>query len=484
MSPLDYLVLVLYLAGVVALGTLGFVEQKSLKDYFLGDRSIPWLAAMATLVAAGISALTFIGMPALSFSRDLTDLQIYFGFPVAAILTAWFVVPFFYRQDIITAYEYLEHRFDLKSRLLASLVFQLQHLFILGTVIAAPAKVLSEFSGLSYPWSAVVVGASTALYTIVGGIKAVIWTDVVQLILFLGGPVIALAILVNEMEGGVGQIIRVANDHHKFRLLDTSFDLSTEVTLWAALTGLMLHNFSSMVVNQGSVQKYLTTRSIRDSRRAVLLYGFGLLAIWTFFFLIGIALFAFHTVYPERLSAGDDADRVFVRFILNELPAGVRGLLLSGVFAAAMSTISAQLNSLSSVTVVDVLQRFFPRRVQGKEIRIARWMTLLWSIGSLAAALLVVRWGGLVKAGLRAGSFFSGPLLAIFLLGMLSRRASGTGVFLGSIIGLLAVGAVAQFTSVSWAWQALVGTVTAIFLGYTLSFLFPASGQTPSGPAP
>src|SRR2546428_11277224 len=213
-------------------------------------------------------------------------------------------------------------------------------IFDLGIVIAAPAKVLSELSGLSFTWSVIIVGASTALYTIIGGLKAVVWTDVIQLILMLGCPLLALAILGAQTDGGLRHLVSVASQHDKFRLVDSSFNLHIEVTIWGAFTGLMVFHFSALVIHQSNIQKYLSAKSVQESQKAVLVYGFGLLVMWSLFFLIGIALFAFHTLYPGRLPVGKDTDRIFVRFILNEMPTGLRGLTLSGIFAAAMSTIS------------------------------------------------------------------------------------------------------------------------------------------------
>lgn len=473
MTILDYAVLLVYLLGITAVGAFAFTSQSGLKDYFLGGRSIPWLASTATLIAAGISAITFVGMPGLAFEKDIGALQMYLGMPFAAILAAALVVPFFYRQDIISAYEFLEKRFDSKTRLLASVVYQILYVFILGTVIAAPAKVLSEFSGMSYVWAAVIVCAFTSFYTVIGGMKAVVWTDVIQLFLMLGGPLLALGILIFKMEGGVNQVLEIAAQNNKLRLFDTSFSLETEVTVWAAFTGLAIYHFSSLVVGQGNVQKYLTAKSVSQAQRAVVWHGFGLLAIWTLFFLIGVALYAFHAAHPDRLPATADADRVFVRFVINELPAGIRGAVLSAVFAAGMSTISAMLNSLSSMTVVDIVQRFFPQKLHGREIPVARALTFAWSVASLITAIIVVRWGGVVKAGLQIGNFFSGPLLAVFMLGMFTRRSNAPGVFAGAIIGLMIVAFVAQFTRVSWAWHCMIGTIAAAVSGYGLSLFFP-----------
>ena len=478
MTLLDYLVLVAYFAATIAIGSLAFTKQKGLKDYFVASRSTPWLASAASLVVTTISAVTFIGIPALSFKKDLTDLQLYFGFPLAAIAAAVLIIPFYYRQDILTAYEFLEQRFDFKTRLLASLLFQLKDIFVLGVVIAAPAKVMTEFSGWPFEWSAVLVVLATAVYTITGGIRAVIWTDVMQLFVLLGAPLAALFVLVQRMEGGIPQIFAIASEHQKFRLIDTSFDLESEVTLWIAFSGLTLYWFSEWVISQSSIQRYLTGKSLAESRRALIASGFGAFFVWVFFFLIGIALYAFHIAHPDRLPAGEDADRVFVRFILGELPAGLRGLALSGVFAAAMSTLSSRINAAASLTLVDVVQRLAPEKVRGSEIRWARWLTFGWAIVGTLAALLVIHWGGIIKAGMRLGNLLVGPLLGIFLLGIFSRRAHATGTFMGCWIGALTVGLVAAFTDVSWGWYTLIGSLAGVVSGYLLSCWLPAPRRT------
>jgi SSS family solute:Na+ symporter len=473
MTSIDHIVLGTYFAITVALGSFAFTRQKGLRDYFIGNRSTHWLAAMSSLVVTTISAVTFIGIPALSFKKDLTDLQIYFGFPLAALVAAWLIVPFYYRQDVLTAYEYLERRFDLKTRLLGSILFQSKEVFVLGIVIAAPSKILAELSGFSFEFSAVIVVLSTAIYTIIGGIRAVIWTDVMQLVVLLGGPILAMVILVQRMDGGLSQVIEIAQAHHKFNLIDTSLSLETEVTLWCAFTGLMLYWFAEWVISQSSVQRYLTGRSIAESRRALIYTGFCATLIWMMFFLIGIALFSFHQAFPNRLPAGDDPDRVFVRFILGEMPSGARGLAVSGVFAAAMSTLSSRVNSLASLTVVDIVQRLRPRANLERELPLARWMTFIWSVVGILVATVLVRWGGVIKVGLRLGNLFVGPLVGVFLLGMLSRRATGLGAFGGGLASVAVVGAIAALTSVSWGWYTLIGASVSLILGLGLSLFSP-----------
>jgi len=481
MTPIDYIVLVFYFVITVIVGTFAFARQASLKDYFIGSRSIPWLASMASLTVTAISAVTFIGIPALSFKKDLTDFQIYFGFPVAAFVAAWFVVPFYYRMDILTAYEYLEQRFDYRIRALGSVLFQTKELFVLGIVIAAPAKILAEISGMSFEAAAIIVVIATSVYTIAGGIRGVIWTDVLQLFVLLGGPLVAMYLLIQRMEGGLAQIVHIAWTHHKLNLVDTSFNLETEVTVWAAFSGLTLYWFSEWVVSQSSVQRYLTGKSMQESRRALIYTGVVATLIWGFFFLVGIALYAFHVAHPDRLPAGEDADRVFVRFIMREMPDGIRGLVLSGVFAAAMSTLSSRINALASLTVVDLLQRALPQRVLDREVFWARWMTFAWSVAGILAATVLVHWGGVIKVGMRLGNLLIGPLVAIFLLGMLTQRANATGVLAGGLIGVGVVGLTASLTVVSWGWYTLIGSVTAMAAGYLLSCRWPIITPAPEG---
>jgi Na+/proline symporter len=201
--------------------------------------------------------------------------------------------------------------------------------------------------------------------------------------------------------------------------------------------------------------------------------GFGAFFVWIFFFLIGIALYAFHIAHPERLPAGNDADRVFVRFILGELPGGLRGLALSGVFAAAMSTLSSRANAIASLTLVDVLQPFIPDRLKDREVLWARWITVVWAAVGTMAALVVVRYEGIIKVGFRLGNLLIGPLLGVFLLGMFSHRARANGAFLGCCVGVVAVGLVASLTEVSWGWYTLVGSLSTVLSGYLLSGWLP-----------
>ncbi len=471
MSPLDYGVLFLYFALVLLLGGVFFRRQKSLREYFLGSRNIPWWAAACSGIATMASAVGYLGAPGQAFRSDLTYLQLRLAvLPVMAIVCL-LLIPFYYRLDVYTAYEYLEKRFDLKTRLLASALFMLLKCFYLGIVIYAPALVVAQMTGLSMTWVLLMTGALTTLYTMLGGIRAVIWTDSMQLGVLLAGVFAAAVTILSRVEGGIGRVFEVAEASGKLRLVDFSTSFQTEFTFWGGLIGGTFFMLAQYGVDQAELQRFLTTSSIRNSRRAII----GTLIVTSIYgvilFLLGSALYVFYLQHPEKGGLATHPDRVFPKFIIEELPMGLRGLVIAGVFAAAMSTVSSVLNSLTTVTLADFYQRL---RARQATVRLARIITIV--IGALATgiALYGESFGGLLVASGRISTFFGGSLAGVFLLGMLSRRATGTGAFLGALTGFAAVAWLAAFTPVSWLWHAAFSAAVAIGSGLLFSLASPA----------
>jgi len=476
MSALDYAILAAYLTGILLLGGVFFKGQKSLKEFFLGSRNIPWWAAAFSGIATMISAASYLGGPGQAFKADFTFLQYRLATPFAIAVICALLIPFFYRLDLVTAYEYLERRFDLKTRLLASTLFLLLKCFYLGIVIYAPSLVIAEMTGFPLVGIILCAGLVTTLYTMMGGMRAVIWTDSLQLFVLLGGLAVSAAVMVARIDGGLPAVFTLASDAGKLRFFDFSPSLTTELTFWAGLIGGGFLMVSQYGVDQAELQRFLTTPSARTSQAAVVSSMLAGAAIGFFLFFIGAALFVFYTQNPEKGGLAAHPDRVFPKFIIEELPPGLTGLVIAGVFSASMSTISSVLNSLTTVTLNDLHRRFASRPAS---VRAARLVTIAYGFLCTAVALYAGRFGTILVATSKLTSFFGGTLVGVFLLGITSRSANGWGAFLGALTGFTGVFLLSALTTVSWMWYGAFSAVLAYLSGALFSRFFarPSSGN-------
>lgn len=479
MAVLDYVVLAAYVAGIVLIGLLVSRRRAATtEDYFLGGRSIPWMAGTASLIATAISCKSLIGLPGLAFTGDLTYLQMYLVVPLAAWLVSVIFLPFFSKLRITSAYEYLGRRFNPRVQSFGSLLFQIETALVLGTVIAAPCLVMSEATGLSYNVCVLILLAATLIYTSVGGVKAVVWTDVVQLFIFASVPLLLVGFVLwsSASGGGVGALIETARAHNKLRLFDFSFDLTTEVTIWASLISMLFWHASSYGVNQVLIQRYMTARSQRESRRSIIVGSIGSVMLWAAFLVTGVFLFAANQLRPGMVPENVSADRVFTAFMMATLPAGLKGAFIAAAFAAGMSTLSSMLNSMGTVTLVDVWRLHCSDGANEQAwIARARLLTLVWGLFSFGAALFVLRFGTVITAGIKLGSVISGALFGMFLLGVFVRRAVAAGVVIGAVVSQAMLVAVIAWTDISWSWYCGIGTLVTVAVGYASSLFYPAT---------
>jgi SSS family transporter len=462
MTAIDLFVVVLYLAVVTVIGSLCGKGQKTGLAYFLADRSVHWLPAGITMTAVSISSITFIGMPGQAFKSNWTFLQIYMIIPLASLLVCRVFLPVYSRLNVSTAYEYLETRFDLRTRLLAGGVFQLILCGSTGVVLYAPAIMLAEMTDFSVVRSMVIVGAITTIYTIVGGVRGVIYTDILQAIVFMTGWLLAFVFILKALPGGAGQAWTVAVEHDKLRVFDFSLDPRIPATFWSGMIAMLFVHVALMAVSQTQVQKFLTIAGMRGGRRAILFHGFSQLAVYVAFFALGTLLFVFYQINTGRLPDGISSDRVFPFFIMRELPTGVRGFLIAAAFAPAMSTISSALNSLSNVTVVDFLDRLRP----GDTIRRAKLFTAVWGIAVMGAGLLAWRLGSILELIVKVNSYFYGCLLGVFLLGIFTVRGNARGASVGLAAGMFAVMLCSALQPDLWIWFGAIGCLVCFSIGY------------------
>lgn len=546
MGNLDWTLFGLYLTAIALVGAWNARASHSTRAFFVADRSIPWWAVGLSVMATQASAITFIGTTGKGYVDGMRFVQFYLGLPLALVILAFTLLPIYHRAGVFTAYELLGQRFDSKTRLLSSLVFLVQRSLSLGVVIYAPSIVLSMLLGWSLPATVGVMSAVAIVYTSVGGIRAVIWTDVVQMVLIFAGMGLCFAIMLERLPAGssLADALELARLTGRTRVLDFSFDPSDRYTVWSGLIGGTLLFLSYFGCDQSQVQRFLAGRSLRDNRRALLFNAIFKIPVQLFVLLLGVLLFAvFHferppllfdagvvtrleasdqapryqelkeaheealalrqarveTLWagsspesePEYLAANDalsdirstalslaravepdydDTNSIFPHFIINSLPAGLIGLLLAAIFAAAMSSIDSELNALSTTTVVDVYRSHVrPDATDRHYLRAARLFTLVW--GALAAtfALYAARLGSVIEAVNIIGSYFYGSLLGVFILGFGTRRANGHGAFFGLLAGMGAVALADRLGGVAWLWLNPIGCGATLIAGLVIS---------------
>jgi len=465
--PVDLAIVVVYLLAVTALGMRFRRKQQDARDYFLGGRTAPWWALAFSIVATETSTLTIIGTPAISYAGNLMFLQLVFGYLVGRVLIVLLLLPGYFRGEFLTAYALIEKRFGENMRAVAASTFLITRALAEGVRVSAIALVISVVLGTSEKFAVVLVIALTILYTLEGGMKAVIWTDVAQLLLYLTGSAVTLVVLLHRIPGGWSEVTQVAAAAgHKLQVLDFSFHWSTKYTFWSGLIGGAFLTMASHGTDQTIVQRLLAARSERDSRRALLASGIIVLMQFTVFLLIGVLLFVFAQHAP-LLAPGERTDRILPLFLVREMPPGLAGLLLASIIAVAMSNASGSLNSLAASSVLDF------SRLRGKSadsvnfLKLSRRMTLAWGIVLMAFGLL--KWGPLLEAGLTIASLPFGSLLGLFLLGTLDRGANARGALIGMFTGLATILCVFRFTTVAFTWYVMIGAGVTFVIGSIIS---------------
>ena len=469
-TQLDYAVLFAYLLVVAALGSWFGKRMKDTTDYFLGSRQLPWWAVSLSIVATETSTLTFIGVPALAFSSDMTFLQLTLGYFIARIVISLLFIPAYYRGELFTAYQFLDRRFGHKTRSFASVIFLITRVLADGVRLFATAIPLALVTGMSYPKAIAIICVVTVLYTYLGGIKAVVWMDVIQIVIYLSGAFVAVLAMLDKLPGGWGEVVRVGTSAAKFRLFDSSFSLHVPYTIWSGILGGTFLTMASHGTDQLMVQRLLTCRNPRDSQKALIGSGFLIIAQFAFFLLIGAMLYVFYQRFPMGREL-TRADEIFPLFIVQYLPSGISGLVIAAIFAAAMSTLSGTLNSLASSTVVDLYKPIFKKNPSAeRELLISRSVTLVWAAILIGVAAMAASWGNVLEVGLTIASFTYGGLLGAFLLGRLVPWASQRGALAGMIVGLAAMLWVST-TPVAWPWYVLIGTSVTFATGLLASRL-------------
>jgi SSS family transporter len=489
LHPLDLVLIILYLVGITLFG-LRFRSSKepnarSLRSYFLADKSIPWWAIALSIVSAETSTLTIISIPGVAFAGDFGFLQIVIGYMLGRVVVALIFLPKYFQGEMLTAYQLIDRRFGHTLHKVTAGLFLLTRAAAEGVRVFAVSIVVGIAIGTRDVLSIGIISALTLLYTFEGGMAAVIWTDVVQMFIYIGGTMVAIATLGTHVPGGWSQIHEVAAAAGKFHLFHFAVNLSETYTFWAGVLGGTFLTMASHGTDQLMVQRLLAARNLRESRIALLSSGAVIFLQFTLFLMIGAGLYVFYGLHPTVFASGD---RIFPTFIVREMPIGIAGLLVAAILAAAMSNLSAALNSLSSTTVVDFYMHWRPEADDRERMMISRSSTVLWALVLFAVAVYSVHAGGkghVVEVGLSIASVAYGALLGVFLLGTLTRYATQTGAIVGMICGFalnlllwlhpapIALGTIVV-PHVAFTWYVLIGSIVTFAIGSIASVVFPA----------
>ncbi len=553
MTSLDWFIFLLYFGGVVGFAIFQSRKNVGVEGYYLANRRLPWGAIGLSVMATQASAITFIGTTGQAYDNGMEFIQVYLSQPLVMVLLCVLFVPFFYRSRVYTAYQYLEQRFDAKTRSLTSFLFLLSRGMAAGIVMYAPAVVLSVILGWDETWTIFVIGAVTILYTVTGGITAVIWTDVVQMIMMFVGIAVALVALFWRLpaEVSVGEVLYIGGIQQMWRSIDLSWDPTQTYTLWSGLIGGFFLALAYFGCDQSQVQRYLTAKSLKQSRLSLIFNAFFKVPMQFFILSIGVLLFVFYhferpplifnaaevalledssrqhefaalnrryqslhglrkestlallqarkgqqevgpwqrqlqeydhqllslrkqskeLVREVRGAASNDTNYVFPTYLVSYLPAGVLGLMIAVIFAAAMSSLDSELAALSSATVIDFYKRYWRRQSSDRHyLIVSKLTTLFWGM----FATLIALYAGQLQHSLielvnLVGSYFYGSLLGVFLLAFLVKRANGDGAFCGLLAGMFSVFLVSVFTDISWLYYPVVGTLVVVATGTVLS---------------
>ena len=488
-STIDYIVLLAYLVGITIFGVMFRKSQRTVKDYFVGAKNINWVVISLSIVATETSTLTLIGVPAIAYANyqypeqggNYTYLQVVIGYVIARFVISFLFIPAYFKGDLMTAYKLLENRFGVSVKNFAASLFLIMRALAEGVRIFAASIVLSAVLSSSLPdfpnltiWSIIIVGVLTLIYTFEGGIAAVIWTDLIQLIIYIGGSLIAAYMLLTLVPGGWSEIYAQGAAAGKFQVFSFNWSWNLPFTFWAGLLGGTFLTMASHGTDQLLVQRLLTCKDQRDSQKALVLSGFVVLFQFALFLTIGVMLFAYYKYFPLSTAIISN-DEIFPKFIVERLPHGISGLVIAAIFAAAMSNLSGSLNSLASTTVLDFYKPLIkPDASDESLLKLSRWLTAAWGVILIAIAIFARNWGSVFTVGLTIASLVYGTMLGAFLLGVLTKKANSIGVVVGMLSSITFMLFIKLYTDLAWTWYVITGTIVCFVVGYVVSSIFPS----------
>lgn len=475
---IDYAIIIFYLVVISIVGSLSGGKQKSSKDYFLGSSKVPWWAVCFSIVAAETSSLTFISIPGLAYLTNLSFLQVTFGYLVGRILVAKFLLPAYFTGDLSTAYAFLENRFGAKTRKVASIVFLFTRVAADGVRLFATAIPLKLMLNISYPLAIIIIAVVALTYTYLGGLKGIIWVDVIQMFIYIGGAIIALSVIISALPNGFNTILSFGLENKKFELLNTGFHLGiTEFikqpyTIFAGLIGGAFLSMASHGTDQLVVQRLLATKELKSAQKAIIGSGVIVILQFTVFLIVGVGLYSYYSGATLESLNLMKADEIFPKFIIEKIPEGFSGLIIAGLFAAALSTLAGSISSLSSSAMLDIYKPLKPNLQPESELRLSRYFSVVWAILLIFSALFFMTSPAVVvELALSIASFTYGGLLGTFLLGLLVKNATQEDALAAFVGGIFVMITVVTLKLVGWTWFTLIGVLTTILIGKILSSL-------------
>lgn len=463
-TTLDYIVIVIYLVGVAILGIYIAGKQSSTTDYFMGGHDLPWWAVLFSVVATETSTLTFISIPAVAYGGNLTFLQITIGYIIGRIIVSRIFLPAYFKGNLSTAYQFLEQRFGASMRNAASTTFMVTRLLADGVRLfatAIPLAIILRLGGAFTGWgdielyllSIAAISLITLIYTLIGGIKAVVWMDVMQMAVYIGGAFFAIIVLFLDLSNGISGAMSAASEAGKLKMFEFGFDMSfaefiaQPYTFFTAVIGGAIFSIASHGTDQLIVQRLLTTRNVDNSQKAIVWSGVVVAFQFGLFLFIGLLLYAFYDMQSAQQLGLATTDEIFAKFIVEQLPMGISGLIIASLFAAAMSSLSSSLNSLASSTALDLYKPYFGKdNTEAEDLRISRIITMVWAViltgSAFFFAYLQLQEGerpAVVELGLGIASYTYGGLLGAFLLGRLFNGPDKTDAMIGFFVGLVSL---------------------------------------------
>lgn len=468
----DYVVLSLYFVSLLWMGFYFAKRGKSTRDFFLAGQRIPWWAAGLSIFGTQLSAITFMAVPAKTYATDWTYFMSSMGIVAIAPVVIYLYLPFYRQLNLTSAYEYLERRFNVGVRWLGSLAYMLLQMGRMSVVLFLPAVALATVTGMSVYTSILLMGVTTTIYTVLGGMEAVIWTDVMQVFVLAGGAIVALAFAVLQV-GGLGAFLAMGQADGKFQTFVMSWDYTQPAT-WVIVLGYFAL-LAPYTADQTIVQRYMTTRSEKDSARGIWTNALLSIPSTLIFFSLGTALYCFYETHPSHLNPNIKTDAILPWFVVSELPAGIPGLVVAGIFAASMSTLSSIMNSVAAALVTDFGKRLRPTVADLTWLRIARALTLMLGVLVTGASLIMATYdiASMWDQWNKILGLFGGGLAGLFMLGIFSKRANGPGALIGAAASAAAMYLVEEHTQIHFFLYGTVGVVTCVAVGYAASFLFP-----------
>ena len=416
---INWIVLIVYFFGMLYIGVIYGKGNKTTEDYFLGSRQIPWWAIGLSVMATQCSAVSFIGIPGWGYASGLDRITYTFQFPIVVAILMVTFIPFFYNTKVVSVYEYLEKRFGAKSRLLLAAIFLLSRGFQTAVVLFAPALALAIITGTDPNTAILMMGVFTLIYTYVGGMNAVIWTDVIQMFIIWLGIALSILVPIFTVDGGFSHIIENGISNNLFNGLDYSLGISNSYTFWGGILGSGFLYLTYLGTDQSQVQRVLSAKSIRETKLSLSLVGF-IVPIQTFLFLFaGICLFS---AYNGK--SFENSDYVMLTFITQTLPVGIAGLVTAGVFAAGMSSVASALNSLATVTVNDFYKKIYPEASDTKCLKVSKYMTLFWGVFSTLFALCLGGLGTVLDIINILGPLFYPCMLSTYVLAVFCKKGN------------------------------------------------------------